>query len=225
MCSARNPGAHATFLQVTNTPGQRFVLEAIDPDTHCVAVELTIAIDVSKLTTLLHIDPRSFKPHTSYPIEPEDLDALIRDFDLDFASGSMEVWLRSWRALDGLPYKIHTNRELLMMLSGTKPLAVFSDDSEAEFFADHVASGKLVKREHKYAFRAEDALRQVFYALPEETWRINAYILIWETAEKAGFGEWFERMEGALLGYEPWQIDAFIQTIYQAQVGPDLKND
>jgi hypothetical protein len=216
---------HATFLQVTNTPGQRFVLEAIDPETNCVAVELTFAMDFSKLVTLLRIDPRSFEPHASYPVEPDDLDALIRDFDLDFAAESMEVWLRSWCALDGLPYKIHTNRELLLMLGGTKPLAVFSDDNEAEFFADHVASGKFVKREHTYAFRAEDVLRHVFYALPEESWRINAYILIWETAEKAGFGEWFERMEGALLGYERWQIEAFIQTIYRAQVGRDLKND
>jgi hypothetical protein len=226
MCPARILGAHATFPQVTNTPRQRFVLEAIDPETNCIAIELTFAIDdLSKLTKLLDIEPRSFEPHTSYPIEPDDLDALIREFDLNFAAGSMEVRLRSWFHLDGLPYKIHTDRELLLMLSGTKPLAVFSDDTAAEFFAPHVASGKFVKREHTCAFRAEGPLRHVFYALPEEAWRINAYILIWETAKKAGFGEWFERMEGALLGYEPWQIDASIETIYRAQVGPDLKND
>ncbi len=115
-----------------------------------------------------------------------------------------------------LPYEPHTNNELELMLAGHKPLAAFCDsyascDHEEiiprRAFQPYVDSGRFVMRDYSVV---EKKLYRVLYALKAEAWRIDAYILLWDVAAKAGFGEWFERMEGALLGYEEWQNDAFI---------------
>ena len=53
-------------------------------------------------------------------------------------------------------------------------------------------------------------MRRVLYALSHEAWRIEAYLLLWATAEKSGWNAGFERMEGSLLGYEDWQDDIHI---------------
>jgi hypothetical protein len=53
------------------------------------------------------------------------------------------------------------------------------------------------------------------YALPEQEWRINAMLLLLDTAVKSGWSEGFERMQGSLLGYEACQNDIFIETIYK----------
>jgi hypothetical protein len=40
------------------------------------------------------------------------------------------------------------------------------------------------------------------YALPDQEWRIEAFLLLLKTAEVTGWNEGFERMEGSLLGWE-----------------------
>ena len=135
------------------------------------------------------------------------------------------VRVRPWKRLDDLPYKIHTNRELLLMLSGAKPLAVFSDDVPdneeielipEESFSPYVQEGRFVKREFRY-FIGLVNIRTVLYALKEEAWRIDAWLLMRKTADKAGWSEGFERMEGSLLGYEDWQNDIHIELMYRRQ--------
>lgn len=127
------------------------------------------------------------------------------------------------RPFDALPYKVHTNRELALMLAGVKPLAVFDvastdsdddEDSPEKYFAPYVASGRFIRREHTY----RDGRLQLLYALPTETWRIDSYIRLLETAQTAGWSEDSERMQGALLGYEDWQNDAYIETIYRPNI-------
>ncbi len=118
------------------------------------------------------------------------------------------------------PYPIHTNRELELMLEGKKPLAAFVDvhpqNHDAEVipekdFAPYVEKGTFVKREH-ITIGLPHGTRRVLYAVPSEEWRINAYLLLFEIAEKAGWSEGFERMEGRLLGYEEWQNDFHIES-------------
>lgn len=116
-------------------------------------------------------------------------------------------------------YQIHTNRELELMLRGTKPLAAFVglyppnpdvDDVPESAFEPHVSSGRFFKREYVFVDRDGHRLRRVLYSLPSEGWRIDAYILMWLTAERTGWNVGFERMEGSLLGYEEWQNDLHI---------------
>jgi hypothetical protein len=118
-----------------------------------------------------------------------------------------------------MPYQIHTNRELGLMLKGVKPLAVFGDwyDRRSELlerylrlFDLHVRRGGLVKREYVQWHR-RDGWRgeHVFlYALPQEEWRIDAMIEL-----RSNFSAWtavHERRQGQLLGYEEWQNDLWI---------------
>ena len=123
-------------------------------------------------------------------------------------------------AFEDYPYMIHTNRELELMLQGTKPLAAFSEIFELSYneeiipeqaFAPHIARGTIIKREHIFIEPLNMKLRHVLYALPSEVWRIDAYLLMWEVARKSGWKESLERMEGRLLGYEEWQCDFHIQ--------------
>ncbi len=117
------------------------------------------------------------------------------------------------------------------MLKGTKPLAYFygeypprSDFEEIPegLFDRYVASGTFVKREYVLLAgkpgqadrAAERRIRIILYALADQEWRINAFILLLETAAKSGWSEGFERMQGSLLGYEEWQNDIFIERVY-----------
>lgn len=121
------------------------------------------------------------------------------------------------------PYPIHTNRELELMLEGKKPFAAFVDvhpkNHDAEVipekdFAPYVEKGTFVRHEH-ITFGLPHGTRRVLYALPNEQWRIHAHLLLWETADKIGWNEGFERMEGRLLGYEEWQNDFHIENRFR----------
>jgi len=118
------------------------------------------------------------------------------------------------------------------MLSGEKPLSVLSgmipaNDSFEEIpeylFDPHVESGAFVKLEYCQPNSAKDphykGLRVVLYALAHEAWRIDAYLLIRNTAGKTGWTDALTRLEGSLLGYAEWQNDAFIEQI-QKRRGP-----
>src|SRR4051794_16895636 len=85
----------------------------------------------------------------------------------------------------------HEERELELMLAGTKPLSMFLQDVEFEFelfpeedFDRAVAQGKLIKHvtmEMMTDHQGRDIeLRRVFYALPGEEWRIKAFLLVEE---------------------------------------------
>ena len=131
---------------------------------------------------------------------------------------------------NALPYALHTNRELEFMLERGKPLAHFSDAYPSEpdeaivpeqAFAPYVANGTFEKRVFvellngpppATAPRIRGTLH-VLYARPRHAWRIDAFIMMQAAAAKAGWSEGFERLEGALLGYEEWQTDAHLERL------------
>ncbi len=47
----------------------------------------------------------------------------------------------------------------------------------------------------------------VYFALPDEAWRIEAYQRLMEDPSRSGWTEAMERRLGELLGYEDWQND------------------
>jgi hypothetical protein len=115
-----------------------------------------------------------------------------------------------------LPYLVHTNRELGLMLRGTKPLAYFMDAVGREpdacirywrMFDRHVAAGRLIRREVIEAHPDLPQLkyRTLFYALPGHEWRVDAMLTLLN--EPGAWSDNRERRFGELLGYEGWQID------------------
>ena len=202
----------------------RYVLEAIDPSTASISHEVSFTIkDLSELLGVLEWTEDGFKAGSTYYLDAASVAQLKHYYSLIFNDDGFECTLRSWYPGDELPYKVHTGRELAMMLAKTKPLAVFTDDypehhdlaiiPEPEF-EPHVKEGRIVKRElieppTPDAPVIDDqpiGVRRVLYALPGEEWRIDAYLSLWETMKTTGWTEALEREEGRLLGYEDWQI-------------------
>jgi hypothetical protein len=128
--------------------------------------------------------------------------------------------------LRALPYLVHTNRELGLMLEGKKPLAIFGDAyghfpkpvlRYFRMFDRHVEAGRFLKRE--YVFPLNDpqgrfkGIHTVLYALPDQDWRIDALIALQDRP-----GQWTKSVErefGVLLGYEDWQNDIWIARMRQ----------
>ena len=126
--------------------------------------------------------------------------------------------------LKGLPFKVHTNNELGMMLNGTKPLAMFADGEGCypdvlmryfRLFDRHVYAGRFIRRDYlsERATLAVPLLR-VFFALPPEVWRIDAMI---ELHASSCWSYEHERREGELLGYEDWMNDQWIDRLREAE--------
>ena len=124
------------------------------------------------------------------------------------------------RADNGLPYRLHTNCELGLMLRGEKPLAVFTDGycwfhpvtlRYLRLFDRHVETGRFVRRDYVVPDRSRGphllGWHTILYALDSEEWRIDAMIalLLSET-----WSDTHEREEGRLLGYAEWQCDAYM---------------
>ncbi|HEY4140520.1 MAG TPA: hypothetical protein VGM57_03850 [Pseudolabrys sp.] len=118
-----------------------------------------------------------------------------------------------------LPYVVHTNRELGLMLRGSKPLAYFSEFIGHEpdicirywrMFDRHVDQGRIIKREVMDVApdRPQLTLRRLLYALPGHEWRIDAMLAL---LDEAGWCDDKEYRFGALLGYEAWQNDYWLK--------------
>jgi hypothetical protein len=219
--------------QIQDKAGRVFVLKAIDSTTSSIAQEARFEVtDCAALCSLLEKPFAEFETGAVFELDPADVATLVRHFGLDFETGDMRVELYPWHPNDDLPYQVHTGRELALMLRGIKPLAVFSEVHpslhglyiipELEF-EPHVNAGRIIKREEIVPPDRQAPVvrgqrigtRRVLYVLPGEAWRIDAYILLWRTAEKSGWNEGFERMEGSLLGYEDWQNDIHIERRYR----------
>jgi len=202
----------------TDTDELRFFLQAIDVESDCPLYEVGFSVcDVGTLMSLIGEDLSNIS-YYHLDLSPATVMKIVDQYNVSFDPAGHAVRMRRACAHDGLPYQIHTGRELLLMLRGVKPLAVFDypagqDFSAEKLFDPYVEIGKFVKREYCGLRRQRDSriYRYVLYALPHEQWRIDAYILLRQVVTEEGWSAGLERMEGELLGYEKWQNDIFIE--------------
>ena len=192
---------------------RELVLELKDQLTSCMLDEIYFSSEEShRLLDLLGIESPDLEG-ASYDMSAEDIATINAAFpSKEISVKASEGWLRTRGTWDNVPYKLHTNRELLLMLGGDKPLTVFCDSQPwqsqvliemCEKFEPYVQDGRFVKREY-IEINAQDArqsVRWVFFAQPAEAWRIDSYILMKQTAKFSGWNDALERMEGTLLGY------------------------
>ena len=214
-------------MNETDTDEQRFFLQAIDVGSDCPLYEVGFSVcDVGTLISLIGEDLSNI----SYDLDlsPAAAMKIVDRYNVSFDPAGHAVRLRPACTYDDLPYQTHTGRELLLMLRGVKPLAVFNyhvgkEFSAEKFFDPYVETGKFVKREYCGLHRQGDSkiYRYVLYALPHEQWRIDAYILLRQVVTEEGWSVALERMEGELLGYEKWQNDIFIE--YMKRVREDRR--
>ncbi|MEL6486352.1 MAG: hypothetical protein AAFQ13_04300 [Pseudomonadota bacterium] len=126
------------------------------------------------------------------------------------------------KVLKSLPYTVHTNRELGLLLSGQKPFSAFVDAQGRypevvlrylRLFDRHVRSGVIIRRDHIERLDPQSPyqLHRIMFALPGEEWRFEAYLELWDSKE---WGKAEERAQGELLGYEDWMNDHWISLKY-----------
>ncbi|MGR9471073.1 hypothetical protein [Rhizobium leguminosarum] len=207
-----------------------FILSAFDLNLWCSVLESKFMVDdLAALQAIIDADIDDDPDFTGfYSIDPDELIAINQRFDVGFDPASLnlpeiEIWLereRKGRSIRDVPYLVHTNFELPLMLEGRKKLARFTDilPSTEEAFDRWVAKSVL----HKEVFVEpipealkpfaigpnHGAIRDVYYTLKGEEWRIPAMNLLWRAG--GGWNEHFERLEGMLFGYADWQIDWWI---------------
>jgi hypothetical protein len=117
----------------------------------------------------------------------------------------------------------HEEREIELMTSGAKPLAMFSEEwpTEEHLFDEEefdalVAQGCLVKQVRIDAVVSHDGsegqVRRIFYAQASEAWRISAMLFVQDIYESlgSGFRPDLERTIGLLLGYERDHVEGYI---------------
>lgn len=202
----------------------RFILQAIDPDHGCPALEAAFRIsDFTELHALLRefgdADPEL---QGSYELDAAEWIAICDRFGIAFDPGGREVRLERFRSLRNAPYLIHTGYELALLLDGAKQFARMGEEyppdrhHDEDRFDRYVAKGLLHKEVAIQPFATPlksrngsvvEGLRDVYYTRKGEEWRIPAWKLISAAARKCGWNDEFERLEGMLYGYEEWQMD------------------
>ena len=205
---------------------RRFLLEAIDPEMEYPVLAMLIEVnDVEALSLMLGSDARDDPElHMTYFLEPDELAAILENQGVAFAPDTRNVILRPWHLTDRL---VHTGYELVLMLEGRKPFAVFSEVypekghemRHQRSFERYVAEGLLNKREVLKPFadplrlmdgRTYEGVRFTYYVAPGQEWRIDAYLLLVQLGAVHGWNDSYERIEGALLGYEAWQTELWL---------------
>ncbi len=130
----------------------------------------------------------------------------------------------------------HSGRELSLMLSGSKPLAMFyaelselpdEDFIPEEAFRAHVLAGRFVREEfileagYAESLGRTALIKYVLFAQSSEAWRIPAMRLLKESFRKARcpWNDALERIEGTLLGYTDEEMTAWIshQTLWKRE--------
>jgi hypothetical protein len=208
-----------------------FILSAIDPVFGCPILETLIPNpDVDVIRTLAGIEDGS--DPDGYVLHPEEAAAIAKHFSVAFEPITPDILIS--RASFNLnepiresPYLIHTGLELFLMLEGTKPFCfvdfsypVYTGEGDIEaLFEPHVQSGRLIKRIvdepyekpwRDYRGRIHESYRGLYYSLPGEQWRIDAFLLLRRQLRFVRWDEAMERMEGSLLGYTDAQNDVWI---------------
>ena len=205
-----------------------FVLQGFDSVTENVCVEWRINIcDMDRLRSVLapdsHDDPNLER--TYYGLSEQEIRQIGQLCHPPIVPPTIYTGLsRPDLESDSVPYLIHTNFELPLMLEGRKPLAVFSDGYPSDWFDEYLApferfvlSGQIIRRiietplpDLKRHRPDLEGIRDVLFALPGEERRIDAYIRDIKNRVRDWDDE-LERLQGSLLGYEDWQNDWWIE--------------
>ena len=107
------------------TQPRRFILQARDPKHGSPVFEALFVVErLEELRSLLG-SAAAEDPDLEmfYTLEPSEVAAIGRHFDVPFQPGGRETSLYQWTGLREIPYLVHTGYELVLMLEGRKQFA------------------------------------------------------------------------------------------------------
>ncbi len=196
-----------------------FRLRRIDKVTMCFTHEVHFETnEVGRVMDI--IDTNQMSAGDFHDLMDGEYAALVERFELDLPEVAefAEIFWHHNDNFDRRP--THTGRELLLMLEGRKPFTAFIDEVFSrdqgiipeDLFEPYVAAGRFSKRvvlkDLNLPGKLPVPVRRVMYAATGEEWRFDAFISLWDLAEKYGWNDGFEKMEGFLYGYET-EVDPF----------------
>jgi hypothetical protein len=209
------------------SPIQRyFYIWDIDPESGLAIEEVCCGLaNAALIADLLGVSLSKINSSNFIDMDNESIDKINKFFSiLVEIKPDAEIVLCSWSPLDGVPYRLHTRRELVLMVSGRKPMCSLigrippdeSFDEIPEYLFDpYVFNGKFLKKEYceinHFQFSSVKGVRVVLYAIASEAWRLDAYTHVRLTAKKFGWNESLTYQEGSLLGYSEPENDAWIE--------------
>jgi hypothetical protein len=207
-----------------------FVLQAFDLDQWCPVLQAKFEVpELTRLREILEVaadDDPGLSAH--YRLAAHDLAAIRRQYGVELnvdATGVARAEISLFRqrnVLSRVPFLIHTNYELPLLLEGRKKLAkMYYEYPPMRFpgeerFDRWVHEGLLYKEVDVEPFdrsiKGFEGVRTVYYTPKGEEWRVPAMKLIYRAAgQSGGWNEHFERLEGMLFGYEDWQNNWWIE--------------
>ncbi|MBW6421007.1 hypothetical protein KX729_06090 [Rhizobium sp. XQZ8] len=209
----------ANNLMATET----FILKFLSPETGCSAHELKFEAEVEAIARLLVVDVDDLTGAIYY-LDSNERMAIGQLLGLPLPNWDGDVQIDRPHWIDRVPYLVHTGFELPLMLDGRKPLSVFCDEKDwllerLSCFRPHVEDCRIIGITQERADKS-DGLIEVFFALPGEEWRIEAYIELERMP-----GPWNndkEHRQGLLLGYTEQQCDWWIANRKRPIIAPEL---
>ncbi|MBE1503815.1 hypothetical protein [Rhizobium viscosum] len=191
---------------------ETFLLKFLSPETGCSAHEMRFEAPMEVVAAILDVETPELAEHLFY-LEIGELDALSSMLGLPFPEPDGGVVLTRPQWIDSVPYLVHTNFELALMLDGHKPFAMFSDEESSGilkkvrvYFQPYVDSGAIIERVEPIV-EGKFRLVRILYALPKEEWRFDAYTELMRERRWTGESEY--RL-GRLLGYTEEQCQWWI---------------
>lgn len=180
---------------------RQFILQSIDPVLAMPSAEVRVLIsDTIKLRAVLGLaendDPGL---RGRYHLSRSEMIEVGELCEPQTVPDQMLTVLEPWHSIRCVPYLVHTNFELPLMLDGRKPLAIFSGsypnqwlDNYLAPFAPFVASGRFVRQSDYELFDDETTksrslykgIKTIYFALPSERWRIDAHKLLKQVGQK-----------------------------------------
>jgi hypothetical protein len=198
----------------------QFALQALDPVMDYPVLEARFEIeDLSGLRVILADDAEGDHDlRCGYTLDIDQLAAIRSLCDVAFDPGDRPVVLAPWHSIREAPYLVHTGsncRSCSTAASHYQDLLMPTDEVMARF-QPFVNEGRIMCRVVDEAWPTPRRLgnrrvvaghREVYFTLPGEEWRVDAYRLLYEVGSKTRWNDTLERREGRLLGYEEWQND------------------
>ncbi|MGM4908594.1 hypothetical protein [Rhizobium sp. 768_B6_N1_8] len=191
---------------------ETFLLKFLSPETGCSAHEMRFEAPMEAVAAILNVEMSELAEHLFY-LEKNELDGLSSMLALPFPEPYGEVVLTRPQWIDSVPYLVHTNFELALMLDGCKPFSMFSDEESSgilkeirAYFQPYVDRGVIIERVEPF-LEGKFRLVRILYALPKEEWRFDAY------TELMSERRWTDESEyrlGRLLGYTEEQCQWWI---------------
>ncbi|MBX2855173.1 MAG: hypothetical protein KTR21_09305 [Rhodobacteraceae bacterium] len=180
----------------------------LDQKYKCEIFEFYIALaSIVKIIPSLQECIENGKLIDEYEISKSEVNILKKEFNITEMDESSIAYIRPLCEHDRLSYKVHTGRELWLMIEGEKPMAYFSRHESEDFsqfcqqpFFEYVSAQKIHYDTFTIAMEKGNLVYDVFYK-SGEAWRVKTLEILKNILFNGVWSSEMLYIEGTLAGY------------------------